>query len=86
MPDIVEIAAQVDVDDACLVLNDRSRHTVHRFMGKVIDEKFLSSYDMDEPLLVLTEAETAKPPADIHCRAPHGFAGYSLSRGSHIPD
>ena len=33
MPDIVEIAAQVDVDDACLVLNDRSRHTVHRFMG-----------------------------------------------------
>ena len=33
MPDIVEIAAQVDVDDARLVLNDRSRHTVHRFMG-----------------------------------------------------
>src|SRR5271166_5492342 len=33
MPDIVEIAAQVDVDDARLVLTDRSRHTVHRFMS-----------------------------------------------------
>src|ERR1700682_947293 len=33
MSDIVEIAAQVDVYDACLVLNDRSRHTVHRFMS-----------------------------------------------------
>ena len=27
MPDIVEIATQVDVDDARLLLNDRSRHT-----------------------------------------------------------
>jgi hypothetical protein len=25
--------------------------------------------------LVLTETETAKPPADIHGRAPHGLAG-----------
>ena len=33
MPDIVEVAAQVDVDDARLVLNDRSRHPVHRFMS-----------------------------------------------------
>ena len=33
VPDIVEIAAQVDVYDACLVLNDRSRHTVYRFMS-----------------------------------------------------
>ena len=33
MPDIVEIAAQIDVDDVCLVLNDRSRHAVDRFMG-----------------------------------------------------
>ena len=33
MPDIVEIAAQVDVDDARLVLNDRSRHPVYCFMS-----------------------------------------------------
>src|ERR1700691_1537200 len=33
MPDIVEIVAQVDVDDARLMLNDRSRYTVHRFMS-----------------------------------------------------
>src|SRR5450759_5246834 len=33
MSDIVEIAAQVDVYDACLVLNDRSRHAVYRFMS-----------------------------------------------------
>src|SRR5271169_390953 len=33
VPDIVEIAAQVDVYDACLALNDRSRHTVYRFMS-----------------------------------------------------
>src|ERR1019366_277772 len=33
MSDIVEIAAQVDVYNACLVLNDRSRHTVYRFMS-----------------------------------------------------
>jgi hypothetical protein len=26
-------------------------------------------------LLVLTEAETTKPPADIHGRAPHGLPG-----------
>ena len=25
--------------------------------------------------LVLAEAETAKPPADIHGRAPHGWSG-----------
>src|SRR5208283_293430 len=33
VPDIVEVAAQVDVYHACLLLNDRSRHTVYRFMG-----------------------------------------------------
>jgi hypothetical protein len=33
VPDIVEIAAQVDVDDACLVLNNRSRHPVYCFMS-----------------------------------------------------
>ena len=33
MSDIVEIAAQVDVDDARLLLNDRSRHQVYRFMS-----------------------------------------------------
>src|SRR5208283_389414 len=33
MPDIVEVAAQVDVYHACLLLNDRSCHTVYRFMG-----------------------------------------------------
>src|SRR5271156_2523147 len=33
VPDIVEIAAQVDVYDARLALNDRSRHTVYRFMS-----------------------------------------------------
>ena len=36
MPDIVEIALQVDVDDACLMLNDRSRHAVHRFMRRAL--------------------------------------------------
>ena len=40
MPDIVEVAAQVDVDDARLVLNDRSRHPVHRLMRR-IDELHL---------------------------------------------
>jgi hypothetical protein len=36
----------------------------------------------------LVEAETAKPPAEIHGRAPHGLAVYSLSLGdvSSIPD
>src|SRR5208337_1847557 len=33
VPDIVKVAAQVDVYNARLLLNDRSRHTVHRFMG-----------------------------------------------------
>ena len=28
--------------------------------------------------LILPETQTAKPPADIHRRAPHGFTGYSL--------
>jgi hypothetical protein len=31
--------------------------------------------------LVLTEAETTKPHAEIHGRAPHGSAGYLCSRG-----
>jgi len=31
--------------------------------------------------LVLVEAETAKPPANVHSRAPHGNVGYSRSRG-----
>ncbi len=29
--------------------------------------------------LVLAEAQTAKPPADIHRRAPHGRPRYSLN-------
>src|SRR3974377_998199 len=33
MPDIVKIAAQVDIDNACLVLNDCSGHSVDRFMS-----------------------------------------------------
>src|SRR5208337_2796846 len=36
VPDIVEIAAQVDVDDACFVLNDRASHAVHRFMSRAL--------------------------------------------------
>ena len=32
VPDVVKIAAQVDVYDACLVLNDGSGHPVDRFM------------------------------------------------------
>jgi hypothetical protein len=30
---------------------------------------------VSEPLLVLTEAETAKPVADVHGRASHGQLG-----------
>ena len=33
MPDIVKITAQVDIDNACLVLNDCSGHSVDRFMS-----------------------------------------------------
>ena len=33
MPDVVKIAAQVDVYDACLVLNNCLRHPVDRFMS-----------------------------------------------------
>jgi len=36
---------------------------------------------VSELLLVLTEAEAAKPIADIHGRAPHGSTGYSRSSG-----
>src|SRR5262244_1358819 len=32
MSNVVKIAAQVDVDHACLVLNDRSGHPINRFM------------------------------------------------------
>ena len=33
VPDVVEVAAQVDVYDACLVLNNCLRHPVDRFMS-----------------------------------------------------
>jgi hypothetical protein len=33
MPDIIEIAAQVDVYDSCFLLNDRSGHTINRVMS-----------------------------------------------------
>ena len=33
MPDVVKIAAQVDVYDACLVLNNCLRHPVDRLMS-----------------------------------------------------
>src|SRR6266478_4657749 len=33
VPDIVEIAAQVDIYDTCFLLNDRSGHTINRVMS-----------------------------------------------------
>ena len=33
MPDVVKIAAQINIDDTCLLLNDRSGHPIDRFMS-----------------------------------------------------
>src|SRR5204863_9842954 len=33
VPDIVEIAAQIDVYDSCLLLNNRAGHTINRVMS-----------------------------------------------------
>ena len=49
-------------------------------LGRQVREDRLLDPVIAKRGLVLAKAETAKPPADIHGRAPHGLAGYSSSR------
>ena len=54
---------------------DRGDADVFEAVGRELRQYSRIDLAILEIRLVLFEAETAKPPADVHGRAPHGLAG-----------
>jgi hypothetical protein len=54
---------------------DRSDADVFEVVSRQLRQYRRIDLVVPEIRFVLFEAETTKPPADIHSRAPHGFAG-----------